>query len=386
MHYYRYRASNELSIKEFMYNEIYFSSTSECNDPFDGKIFVSFEADKEKWNRLLHLAWEGVNNANKPSWEENLSVHLAGLSPIAYEDALKFDYAGAMLALSSPPDLKTAFILSEYAKRYLRLYVPNNMYFVSFSKEYKDILMWSHYASMHRGYCLIFNAIDGRLYQDQQRKKTTISRNTRYGIAPSMSLGIPDSFPFQDISYDPDSTSYSAFSYFPKYVWGEKLDEQEIKEFIDWQSRQYLVKHNCWRYEQESRLTISPDYAWLFRENIEFTKQERLFHYMPNQLVGVILGACMDVQQKMRFRELIQEHMERIARNPGDNFPIFDFVLFQAILPGDRREVIIKPEEIVTLTRTLQKTDSDFERILNEWREGSAMVINGSSATKKKFL
>ena len=57
MHYYRFRSSGELAIKELMYDEIYFTSTNKCNDPFDGKAFLSFEADIDRWRHLLELAW-----------------------------------------------------------------------------------------------------------------------------------------------------------------------------------------------------------------------------------------------------------------------------------------------------------------------------------------
>ncbi|MDR3542716.1 MAG: DUF2971 domain-containing protein [Desulfosporosinus sp.] len=386
MHYYRFRPSGELAIKEFMYDEIYFSSATECNDPYDGKAFLTFEADYEMWRRLLEIAWSIFNNIDKPRWEEQLSAHIAELSPITYDAALELDYANALLSLSSPPDPLTAIALGEQVKSFLRLYKPKNTNFVSFSRVCTDILMWSHYASMHRGHCLIFKDIDGYLNQCPQRKKRTIVRKTRAGLAPSMSYGIPDSFAFQDITYSSDAVPNSAFSYFPQHVYGRAIEEQERIELAKRQSHQCLVKHNCWSYEQESRLILSPPPAWLFGETVEYSPQERLLNYLPNQLGGVIIGARMDVQQKMRFREIIQTRMERIARDPGDNVPVFSFVLFQAVLADDRRGVVIKPEEIFTLAKTLQKTDSDFERYLNEWQDGWAIVFNGSSGSTRRFL
>ena len=383
MHYYRYRPSGELAIKEFMYDEIYFSSATECNDPFDGKAFVTFEADNERWRRLLESAWSNFKHADKPKWEEQLSAHLARLSPMTFDAALRFDYFKALLSFSSPP---IALALGEQVKSFLRLYKPKDTNFISFSRECTDTLMWSHYASMHQGHCLIFKDIDGYLHQCPRRKKNGISRKTKAGIAPSMSSAFQDSFPFQDVSYSSDVTPNNAFSYFPQYVFGRELEEKEKIELITWQTQQCLVKHNCWSYEQESRLTLSSPPAWLFGENIEYSAQERLFYYMPNQLVGVILGARMNVQQRMRFHEIIEARMQRVASDPGDNSPIFDFVLFQAGLPDDRREVVIEPVEIFSITKAIQKTDNDFQKHYDEWKEGWAIVIEGTSGSKKKFL
>lgn len=386
MHYYRFRPSGELAIKELMYNEIYFTSAKECNDPFDGKAFVSFEADRDRWRRVLELAWSKFNHIDKQKWEEQLSSYLAGIAPLTFDAALGFDYIEALLSLQFPPDSLTAFILGEQVTRFLALYKPKGTYFVSFSRVCNDILMWSHYASMHRGHCLIFKAIDGRLNQCSKRMKNAVRRTTQAGIAPSMSYSIPDSFSFMDVLYRSDTTLDDAFSYFPQHVYGSKLEEPERIELVTRQSQQCLVKHECWSYEQESRLILSTPHAWLFGENIDYSPQERLFYYQPNQVVGIILGARMDMQQKMRYREIIQAHMERVARDPGDNTAVFNFVLFQAVLPDNRREVVIEPEEIFTLTKTIKKTDSEFTKYFNAWQEGWAIVFKGSSGSRRRFL
>ncbi|OBR90156.1 hypothetical protein CLRAG_37630 [Clostridium ragsdalei P11] len=386
MFYYRFRPSSELAIKELMYNEIYFASNKECNDPFDGKTFLAFEADKGKWRRLLELAWKNYNNPNKTRYEEQLSAYLTKISPLTYDEVLQLDYIKVLCSLQFPPDLITAFILDKQIKHFLDLYKPRNTYFVSFSRVCDEMLMWAHYASMHQGYCLIFKAIDNSLYQCHKHKRNSVGRNTQNGIAPKMSQAIPDSFPFEDISYSVDSTSNNAFYCFPQYVIGPEIDKRKQKDFLTWKRQQHLIKHNCWDYEQESRLTLSSPIPWLFGEVVECSQQERLFHYQPNQLVGIILGARMDAKQKMRIREIIKEHMDLIALNPGNNSAVFNFLLCQATLPHNQRKVVIKEEEIFTLTSTISRDDSDFERYLQEWKEGWAIVFNGSSGSRKKFL
>lgn len=385
MHYYRYRPYGELTIKEFMYDEIYFASTVECNDPFDGKVYAIFEADSEKWKRIIKLAWREFDLANKSRLEEQLAGYLSKKSPMSFDAALRIDYVAILNSLSTSLDPLIAYALGKRVNEFLDLYKPENRYFVSFSKVNNNPLMWSHYASMHRGHCLIFKAIDGCLQQCPKRKKKSISRKTETGIAPSMSYALPDKFPFQDVIYKDDITSIDAFSYFPQYVFGRELREQERLELVSNQEQQYLVKQSCWEYEQESRIILPTPDAWLFGEHIDYSKQERLFYYQPTQLVGIIIGARMDIEQKRRFRELIQSRMDRIAENNSETNIVFDFVLFQAKLPDNRREVIIEPEEIFTLTDTIRKTDSSFEKHLHKWQEGWAIEFDGSRATQKKF-
>ena len=46
MLYYRYRSGSELSIKELIYDELYFASREECNDPYEGKLLPHFQRIK----------------------------------------------------------------------------------------------------------------------------------------------------------------------------------------------------------------------------------------------------------------------------------------------------------------------------------------------------
>ncbi len=57
MLYYRFRTFSELTLKELLYNEMYFASPEECNDPFDSKTFYTFPSDKYRWSKLILLAF-----------------------------------------------------------------------------------------------------------------------------------------------------------------------------------------------------------------------------------------------------------------------------------------------------------------------------------------
>lgn len=58
MLYYRYRSGSELAIKELIYDELYFASKAECNDPYEGKLFAKFDKNKDLWERLISESLE----------------------------------------------------------------------------------------------------------------------------------------------------------------------------------------------------------------------------------------------------------------------------------------------------------------------------------------
>jgi len=289
MFYYRFRSSSELSIKELMYNEIYFASTKECNDPFEGKAFLTFNSDKDKWKRLIELAWKNYDNTNKKMWKQHLSEYLVLMGSLTYDVVLGLDYAEILQSFNFPPNLNTANQFSNLFINHLNLYRPKDTYFASFSRENNNMLMWSHYASMHQGYCLIFKDVDNMLYQHPQNKKSSISRATPNGIFESFSYAIPKGFSFQDLSYSLNSTFKDSFYCFPQYVLGRNADEKEIEDILTWPSQQYLEKHDCWGYEKKSRLMLPAPSSWITGHRVECSQHERLLHYHPNQLVGIII-------------------------------------------------------------------------------------------------
>lgn len=99
---YKYRTIEKNSLKYLISNEVYFSKTSDFNDPFDGQILPG--------NLLDDLKGMNIDVSNSPLAKHNdyLAVRLNGFS---------------------------VFCMSE---------------------KNDDILMWSHYADSHKGICFGF--------------------------------------------------------------------------------------------------------------------------------------------------------------------------------------------------------------------------------------
>ena len=88
MFYYRYRSGSELSVKELIYDELYFASREECNDPYEGKTFATFSADKDLWNNLINEALKAYNIKPLESLKERIVQYFLSKAPMPIENVL----------------------------------------------------------------------------------------------------------------------------------------------------------------------------------------------------------------------------------------------------------------------------------------------------------
>ncbi len=388
MFYYRFRPLSELSIKELMYDEIYFSSTEESNDPYEGKIFFKFEKSEEKWRRLLDVAWKQCEKLDVEKYKDILSKYLFEKSPLTFDEVQNLTFDECALQLKNMVELRLFATLITLFKNYVSIYQPDKKYFVSFARSCDNYLMWSHYANKHNGYCLIFRTIDGYIFQDKAKKRTNISRSTPNSFSPRMSYTIPDKFEIYDVCYNDSEEIIDSFLCFPEYINGYKFeDEKERIEHFEKLRKPFLEKDLCWEYEQESRLLLNTPQAWLFGENIEYTKYERLLHYDLTQLVGIVLGHRMCQEDKDRIKAIIKDKVDswHDFDRTNDSRYIFDFVLFEAELSSQKRVVEIKPKEIYGGVKALTPNDEGFEKKYNDWKEGYCIEFSGNSARRVKI-
>ena len=356
---------------------MYFSSTQENNDPYDSKIFLLYEFDEDKWKRIFERAWLNVNlpKESLTSIALNLAKLVIKNNLKTYEEIISFDFQKAILATNPNLGDIIAYQLSLLIKQFIEIYTPEKPYTISFSKIGNDMLMWSHYASQHKGYCLIFKEMDGSLYQNKFNKITSI-RNSVIG----------DKFQFCDITYVSESKPLDASRFMPAGL-SDIVFQDEIDglEFIMENENRSLEKHICWEYEKEARLLLYPTYAWVMGKHIEFTKEERLFYYEPTQLVGIILGALMDENDKARIKEIVKRNNRKIAETHKEG-AIFDFVLFEASMLNSRREVSVQPIEIYRWGDVITKDNKDFNSRYQDWNNGWALVFNGNGgACRQQF-
>jgi hypothetical protein len=383
MLYYRYRPYSEVSLKELMYNEMYFSSPEECNDPFDSKTFYEFSGDKLKLGKLLRLAMEPTKLTIAENLLERLVNHVCSRCPLSFEEALNKDLFTGFTGRSVEENALIK-ILSFRIPMVLNIYRPSTRYFVSFSAINSDPLLWSHYASKHKGFCLIFKSINGMLSQSCAKRKRQISIKTPNGIAPEMSYGLPEHFEFIKINYENEVRSLDAFSHMPVYVSGEPENENDKLRVINEREEHYVQKSKNWEYEAEHRLMLRPPMPFLFGEHFEFSPQQRLFHYEPSQLVGIIYGSRMGSEEKTRIKQILRDKREwNIYENPNEKKVVFNFFEFDAKLSIKQRSLDVEPVSMISYKAMLPQ-DPDFERLYKEWLEGWGHERQGGSSKKIK--
>jgi hypothetical protein len=364
MLYYRYRPSGELYIKELMYNELYFTSTEESNDPYDGKVFLAYDFDQSKWQRTLEVAWKAViDKDSSPSIINSLSEQLAADRLITYEEVMSCDYMHKILQINSNFNAWLALYLDTALKRFIDLYRYPDSYFVSFSKSSKNTLMWSHYASRHCGYCLVFKTMDGLLNMDTSWGKKTVRCNTPRGItATTGSFSLPTKFEFKDIKYRANVESIDAARFMPMCILGlgEFESNEERTAFIKENQQKYLEKHNCWEYENESRLVLSESVPWVFGQHNPLPKQDRLFHYDFSQLAGIIFGPKMATSEKERITSIVEMKCNLLCRDRDKNSNYSEFIICDSELSDRSQAVIVKKKSTIASVSIFNNSRLEF--------------------------
>lgn len=84
MHVYRYRSPGILSQKGLFYDEWYFASREELNDPIDMQSKFEFPGDsKDTWLKTIRALWENDPRA------DIAATYLSSICPISYEELIK---------------------------------------------------------------------------------------------------------------------------------------------------------------------------------------------------------------------------------------------------------------------------------------------------------
>lgn len=387
MDYYRYRSGSELSIKELIYDEIYFASATECNDPYEGKMFAILGKDLGCWERLIHRAidkYPGIQNFSYIS--DRIIDFYWSRAPLYVDEVLETDRAEFLNLANNDFEKLIYSHLLEIIKEFVRLYIPAEKYFVSFSKRNDISLMWAHYANNHRGYCAVFRVPEGKIKQNPTWAKKGISHQTPKSFSPQMTSSIDEAFPIRDIEYLDKPHNINGFMCFPPVVIGKEISEEEQRAFVDERSGTYFQKHKVWEYEEEARIVLSSGIPWLSGERTPLSEHQRLFHYDSTQLTGIVLGAKMPQPQRNRIKEIIAEKVDHWYSNITEERIISDFVLFEERLMETNRTVEVIPQEIYSASQIIKSDDLAFDKIFKAWQDGEAIRFQGNRAEKVRII
>ncbi len=237
---YKYQSYNDHSLENLKNQQLWFSKPFRFNDPFDCKInFDLTKTTDENWKILFDQYKDLSKEDNTEEAEAFADLYFTNNQP---NDEFKSNAAIT---------LKQIFGLSLDSE-----FQPRGV--ACFSESQNNILMWSHYANAHSGFCLEF---------DTSLDPFQLARPVNYSTAwPSLNLS-------------------------------------DGRTEIMWDL--VTTKHIGWSYEKEWRLFY-----------IEGDKKVR---FNPSSLTGIYLGCAMSNESKETIRSILQDFSVRIYESKISN-------------------------------------------------------------------
>ncbi|WP_323947213.1 DUF2971 domain-containing protein [Aeromonas hydrophila] len=271
--FYKYRAMNTNLIESLCWDKIFYASPATFNDPLDCKMFSiennsSIEELRKiyarlKFPRTLKNAEKNIRGKDieakiKPLLEEMAkSIVIDNLNRMSY-NSTDPEYT------CTPEDAETGILTSNILSE-LREHYSRGVF--CFSKDGKNMLMWSHYGDEHKGICIGYS---------NDRKPTPNIRPViygKYGVIKTSSL-------------------YKAF------VKNDKDEQTTIENEI------LLKKSSAWRYEKEYRLISSTGFqdSPLKLEEITFGLR------CPDEVRHTIIKMMEGRRQEIKYYEMVLTH------------------------------------------------------------------------------
>lgn len=180
---FKYRPLSDFLFKELYYQELYFASYEELNDPLDLSARIEFTPEKEEYiGYLLFFIYKTAIRlliSDSPSEEAKADIRKltklnenedgqTKLKKAIYAEIVKLKETQAFISFD---DLETILLkasreqnidfpiqfdtFKNELKRLTKKFLENS-YTTCFSERNDDFLMWSHYSSKHSGICLEF--------------------------------------------------------------------------------------------------------------------------------------------------------------------------------------------------------------------------------------
>ena len=361
MLYYRYRPFSELTMKELLYDELFFASAEECNDPYEGFPFIVFEPDREKWKSLLEFVWP---RPVLQKYQDGFVDYLCGLGEINLKEFMAMDFMNVYSDEGEKSRSDFVFAIA-LLKSCLNSYTFQKKYFVSFSRSSTNYLMWSHYAEQHKGVCLVFRSQNGTLLQRSDSLRSKL-------MFDGLTMSIPERFTFKNVEYCENVKTVNAFDSFPADVCKKYSFEsgEERLNFLNSMDHYFLEKSIWWKYEQEVRLLLAAPRA-CYAGQIELSKNQRLFHYDPTQLVGIIFGSRTTEYAKNRMMEIVGDKQLMLAKNGNLKDPSNIFMFFQTKMSNFERQLDIVPIGGNFAGDFIKSDASYFENFYKRWNIAS---------------
>ncbi|MBA4242279.1 MAG: hypothetical protein C0448_16280 [Sphingobacteriaceae bacterium] len=304
---YRYREYNPLTLKELIYQEIYFSTKEELNDPFDYAHNLVIPKNSDFIHEyFIQSAIEqfGIKaNIQKKIRKEIVNtIANDDIYTDLIELSLDENYLEEILQRNDISNTKK--IISSIYETYHNL-KPKNLRSISFSKSCENPVLWTHYAKAHTGFCMIFKPTNKHLFlkkiyenKFEKYKCEFVKYNLDINVDLSLMFNKNKKFDWRNFYRD----------YYPQ------LNRKAL-----------LTKHPSHSKESEVRITSNYNIATFGSspsEEKQLPKHEQIYYFDPKQFVGVVLGHKMKDEHKYEITSIISKS------KAIKNYKIFEILNF----------------------------------------------------------
>ncbi|MHB8261520.1 MAG: DUF2971 domain-containing protein [Bacteroidia bacterium] len=334
MKLYKYRHLSDSLFKELYYQELYFASYSELNDPLDLSARIEF-TPKEK-NQIESLLWflfkttlklhEGTLSEKEKSNNKQLiefnknedlrNIYKTNIFDKLTELATKQDFISIedleTVLISTSIDLPFQLDLLSFKIELKRLTTKflENSHTTCFSETNNDFLMWSHYASKHSGICLEFTVENKGLfpYKMTGRRKANreeyLQRISKWNIEEAIFWER-----IKKVKYQEKQPHINFFDFSP--VFNNEYDCDLIGLSKSWThqfafelEQVFSTKTLTWQYENEWRaIEIN------FGDKKE--PEERINHYPIECLTAIYFGIRTPEVVKKRIYKIFDRYHDQ---------------------------------------------------------------------------
>ncbi|KOO58683.1 hypothetical protein WH43_07460 [Rheinheimera sp. KL1] len=299
MRLYKYYRPDFYFEKSLRYDEIFFASNEQLNDPHDLVVKPYFGDNKEAWKSILKSGepfdtWNlskvvDVDNDNliqelNDAFKKVVVHSSYGISPVLDE---KKDYLVKVFekylitqrdSMFEKPEAASALCVHFLKEKLVRGW-DKRYYSCSFSKDPLEPQMWAHYGGGFRGCVLIYRGIT----------EGTIN------LRPNIYIGNSQKFKFAEVCYQ---------------------DKDKLVDMLDFSSMLSLIERNLlnkssfWSYEKEVRLLLSESFGSVrvsISSKIPQSTKTQIYHHAPDAIEGVIFGSNCSESYKEKVTSMLAE-------------------------------------------------------------------------------
>ncbi|ADO50085.1 DUF2971 domain-containing protein [[Enterobacter] lignolyticus] len=331
MYLFKYYRPDFFFDKAIRYNELYFSSRAQLNDPNDLNIEYRFDNKLKLWDILLRspckYSYEDLTHIlsfddfkihkvlNKifkgkrikgdlESLDALFDTHANEILGILYECLLPLEEIDTVIYKNEPDPKQFLAKQCEIGiKERLYKKITPAVFSVSFSSKALERMMWAHYAAGFSGCVVIYSA----------QNFTSPSNNVRMQLKDNLFSSQSISFPVKPITYSNKSKEISILD-----------PTSNIFELI-------LTKNKFWKYESEYRMFVPEGNMGIGGERDIKDSVNRnaghVFHHETSVMQGIIFGPRMS---KLKKEEIWQAIKSNIMNTNAELFYFFDAELSQS--------------------------------------------------------